>query len=550
MANSLSELFVCVACLAVARAPAQAIVIKPEALHALNRITFGPTLPLLASLSLTPTSGPGPIDNYIDQQLALSGVEDPRVPLLLAQLPAVPTTIEDLKREEFIRACFSTYQLREVMTQFWERHFSTFYLGLIGIVQSFGGTQADAVGIVAAANQRFRANALGKFEDLLLANVDSKAMILYLSLWASQSAPNPPPPAPNLAPNEDLAREILELHTLGPEENGVANYSHDDIEAFAECLAGWNVYRSGLAGFTLLQPNSTAVLSSPALLDRCFVADWHENNLPLFFQFNPNITTDNLSLTTSSASDIDARLVIAHLARMRQTKAFICRKLIRFFLADAAVEPALLSQCVAAWGSNGGDIAAVLSVILKSAAFQGATYRWQRLRMPMEYTCWVVRALDGTATTPSNVDGLIAASDSMGQELHSYQTPEGFPTQSLRQPGSQIYLDAAKHALTRTATPAPGIMIHDLPGMVINGIGTLIPGGNPDDPTHVANYFLRRLYVGNWTPDDLTRCRDLVAATILGTPAPLDHVNAPVDYAQRINLLAALVLSLPQALKK
>ncbi|MBX3463758.1 MAG: DUF1800 family protein [Planctomycetes bacterium] len=528
--------------------PGQAIPINEAALHALNRITFGATLPLLQQLSLTPATGPSSIDLYIDEQLTLAGAENPLVPALLAQLATPRANIHEVKQEQFIRACFSRYQLREVMTQFWQRHFNTHYAQVHQIVNVFVPGSSEAVQMIDEANQAFRAHALGRFEDLLLANLDSRAMILYLSLFNSRSGPGP-----NIEPNEDFARENKELYTLGPEENGVANYSHADIEAAAECFAGYNVFRSGLGNVTCRDPITGAIIPNPVPLQLVFIEEWHEAGQRVF-DFDPNDPSDNLTIQGVATSGAEARQLMAWLARMAQTKRFVCRKLIDFFLADGAAqqEPALLLQCTQAWGNNGGDIAAVLEVILKSAAFQGPTYRWQRLRMPMEFTCWMVRALDGTAATPSNLDDMIAATGLMGQSLHDFPSPDGYPTLSRRQPGTQIYIDAANHArgFLRTLPPYTGIVIHDLPQMVISGIGQVVPNGNPDDPADVARYFLRRLYVGRWTADDHTRLTELTQATIFGVLAPLDHVGAPVDYRNRIHLLAALAAVLPQGLKK
>lgn len=550
MANRLTVLTaVGIALGASAVLPGQAVPINANALHALNRITFGATLPLLQQLSLTPTTGPNSIDIYVDAQIAMTGLEDPRVPMLLAQLPTPRTTIQQVKQEQFVRACFSRFQLREVMTQFWQRHFNTNYLSVNQTVTALGGTTTDAVQMIDEVNQAFRANALGRFEDLLLANLDSRAMNFYLSMFNSQSGPGA-----GVEPNEDAPRENCELWTLGVDGPNGPNYSHDDIEALAECLAGWSVYWSTLPNnLTFRQPITGAIITNPVPMQRVFIQQWHENGVR-HFDFDATTTADDLTVNGVSTSDIDARLVVAHMARMEQTKRFVCSKLIDFFLADGAAQqqPALLTQCMNAWGLNGGDIAAVLGTILKSPVFQGTTYRWQRLRQPMDFTCWIVRALDGDATTLSNLDGVIGTTDLMGQNLHHYPSPDGYPNQSKRQPGSQVYVDAARHAqaFLRTLPPYNGIVIHDLPGMVINGIGQVIPGGDPDNPQDVAQYFLQRLFVGNWSTGDLVRCTDLTLETVFGNPAPLDHVGNPTDYGQRISLLAALAVVLPQGLKK
>ena len=551
MAKLLVTLMASLAALFASRtSTGQAVVILPLPAHVLNRITYGPSLALLQSLSLQTTGGPSNVDIYIGRQIALSGNENALTNNLLAQLPTPRTTIQQVQQEQYIRACFSQFQLREVMTQFWERHFNTNFLRVRAVVTSpgFGGTEADAVGMIADENSAFRTHALGRFEDLLLTSIDSRAMILYLSLFNSRSGPGA-----NDVPNEDLAREFLELHTLGPEEGGQANYSHDDIEALAECLAGWNVYRGSLpGGLTYREPVTGNVIPNPSPLQRVFIEQWHESGQALTLDFDPTTTADDLALTTTSTTDIDARTVATHVANMEQTKRFVCRKLIRFFLSDDANEPTLLTQAMAAWGTNGGDIAAVLDVILTSTEFQGTTYRWQKARTPMEAVCFTVRALDGTASSPSNVDAVIRTAELMGQTLHEYPSPDGYPTESLQQPGTQVYLTFVQYALDflRNQAPHAGIIIHDIPGLAIQGVPNLVPGGDPDDPGDVAEFFLRRLYVDRYTQGDVDRLTDFVSKDIFGNTAPLDHVGAPQDYRNRIHLLAALAVAIPQGLKK
>ena len=195
-------------------------------LHLLRRISFGPK--------------PGDIDHvksiglsaYLDEQLnyeTLADAEDRLANLDLLTMPAADLIDKEKAKElhpaqllsqlvaaKLLRALYSPQQLREVMVDFWSDHFNIYAL-------------KSTVGLFLPADQRdvIRAHALGKFRDLLSASAHSPAMLLYLDNATSLAK----------APNENYAREVMELHTLSV----TGGYTQQDVHDVARALTGWSV---------------------------------------------------------------------------------------------------------------------------------------------------------------------------------------------------------------------------------------------------------------------------------------------------------------------
>ncbi|MEZ5966448.1 MAG: DUF1800 family protein [Planctomycetota bacterium] len=538
---TLSTLRAAAATLAVAGAPICGQALDPQAFHVVSRTSFGHTLPILQA-----ASQPGGIAAYLQAQLNPAAGDNATATALVNSLGTI-TTLDELQQLQAVLACFSDHQLREVMTQFWERHFNTNFGRIRQVVLAFGGTDPDAVAFEAESNALFRQHALGTFYDLLVASSLGRAMNAYLNLFANKIP----------IPNEDFARECLELHTVGLKNlANQDNYTHNDIEALASCFSGVSLWRSSLPGNLITFP------ASPTALQRVFIADWHDYNSKVLFGGGGPIPQLMIAAQpqNSALGQRDAYTVLWFLANADATKEFVCDKLIRFFLGDDANEPTLRTQCMASWGSNGGDLRAVLTTLLNSSQFQGTTYRRKRLRNPMEYAVGVVRALGGTVSAPSDLDALLDTTTNMGMDLFGYPSPDGFPNDSYEQTGTQIYMDATgfAKAIHRRGPPYAnppyqGTVAFTLPTDVATGIGTLVTGGSATNPLHVAEYFLRRMYVDDWNSTDLIKCARLVAQTENGLNQGLNVGNPPgsnQDYQGRIDLLAFLVASLPQAFKK
>ncbi len=139
--------------------------------------------------------------------------------------------VTELQRAAFLRAVYSERQLNEMMVEFWENHFSIF-------------AQKDAERFLLTSFDRdaIRPFALGRFRDLLGAVAHSPAMLFYLDNWQSSMlrqypAANGKPARQSGGINENYARELMELHTMGVE----GGYTQKDVQEVARCLTGWTI---------------------------------------------------------------------------------------------------------------------------------------------------------------------------------------------------------------------------------------------------------------------------------------------------------------------
>ncbi len=551
-----------------ATAPAQG---RDKAAHILRRITFGPTPALVEQLAASQSA----VDAYLNAQLNPQP-ENQVTTNLLALVPTPPTNLQELRQHQVIRATFSDNQLREVMTYFWERHLNTNYLSVNSTVNStvFGGTEADTARIEWEEHDLLRNEALGTFYQLLRISagydtgaafwVGGSSMRIYLNLWNSRCPNN------SGTPNEDYARELLELHTVGPVDlENQPNYVHSDIEAVADIFSGWTVDYSD-------------PMNAATFLKSYFDAANHCTNSPTF----TGTAVQSISITSSGAAQGDD--LLWQLSNLDATKLFVCRKLINFFLREDAdrqfidftVSPPvpkpgqMLDNCIQAWGSSGGDITAVLSAIFADNSFQNSDdYRWSGIKMPIELVVGQVRATyidddlsfprGGASGTPDSdaerldgVDAMITSIDRLGQDLFTYPAPDGYSAAALDQPGSQKYIDVIDDVLGLyedwTATGYPNGFDYDLVAVIATSMDTYVPGGQELDPDDVATFLLTMLYQSEFSMDDHFRVSLFVDEPPNGGPLrPLSTViPGSNSHHKRILLTTGYTQAKPQGFKK
>ena len=274
----------------------------------------------------------------------------------------------------------------ERLTHFWSNHFAVSVDKLL-IVGLAGGFEADAI----------RPNVMGRFEDLLLAAVSHPAMLLYLDQAQSigprsrvgvRSGERQQRPR---GLNENLAREILELHTLGVR----SGYTQDDVSEFAKALTGW----------TLPSDDGAEAVSTTFR----FVPAMHE----------PGPRTV-LGRTYPQAGDQQARAIIHDLAASPATARHIARKLARHFVADDP--PAALVQRLAeTFERSGGDLPAVYRQLV--AAPEVWTAPATKFKSPFDWVVSGLRALGRPALPPSQAVNLM---NQLGQPIWRPGSPAGY----------------------------------------------------------------------------------------------------------------------------
>ncbi|MCA8975082.1 MAG: DUF1800 family protein [Planctomycetes bacterium] len=481
--------------------------------HVLRRVTFGPTPDLVARIANPPVgmSALQEAQAYIAEQLNPNAGADPFFPFGSADVQALdgpggalgipntlPATTAQIDQFEFrqvvgsqlAHGLESKWQLREVMCQFWERHFNTHLVGsqfwFQNKIPATSSNAAHAWHYEWRANEFYRENALGTFHDLLVFTAQHVTMVAYLHLDRNTVA----------GPNEDFARELLELYTMSPElpvpmGTPVQNYSQPDVETVARILTGWSINPAADFSFTFNAANHD-IGPKPAMFTPAY-------SLPV------GTTGVNEGLT-----------LLAELAKRDATKDFICRKLLNEFLVDGGgdLEPVLLGRMKNAWG-NQGDITLVLTELLNSLEFLGTTYRFERARLPIEAVLAPPRAFAAgfeSICTPAQpsffnlINSWISMGD-LGQSLQGYPAPNGYPSASAAQHSPHAAIarfSFAARSLFPTQLPTfqcPALTQDSLEYDVAGHIAaTLTVGWN--NPQLAARFLLETLYGTRFTAPD------------------------------------------------
>ncbi len=346
--------------------------------HLLDRAAFGPW--------------PGDVERvkklgaerWIDEQLDPESIGDAACRVRTAVIDTVhlpssllfevrPKWVEkQLVTHTLLQAIYSKRQLKEVMVSFWTDHFN------IAIGKSLcrhlkTGDDRDVI----------RQNALGSFRRLLGASAKSAAMLVYLDGRDNKKS------EPEDRPNENYARELLELHTLGVR----GGYTQNDVMEAARCLTGWVVREKW----------------APGTVE--FDAKRHDDG--------KKIVLGKTIAAGGGAKDVDSLLdvLVAHPACGR----FLAQKLCRFFVADDPPR-ALVERVAAAFESSGGDIPTLLRTILTSVEFRGS--KGQKLKRPFRYVVSSLRALGADAHARGELQRYL---ERMGHKPFQYPTPDGYP---------------------------------------------------------------------------------------------------------------------------
>ncbi len=401
----------------------------------LKRTSFGPHRDELASIK---NIG---ITDYLERQLdyeninvdALETEIATQFPLTL-QTPAgliqnFPNNIFDVATQMIAatqyRQMFSGRQLFEIMVEFWGDHFN------IHLVNGLGPTLKPY-----DDRQVIREHALGNFRELLHASAKSPAMLFYLDNFFNQVG----------GPNENYARELMELHTLGVD----GGYTEDDVKEVARCFTGW----------TLRFPND----ATPAEPYGEFVfADGIHDNLDKEVLGNPIVAGGGQS---------DGEQVLDILAAHPSTANFIATKLCRRFISDSPPQAAI-DSVAAAFTSSNGEIKDTLRALFATPAFLDSADL--KITRPSEYLAALVRALaPDTAYPPDKGLFWFYAQNTLGQLPFYWPTPDGFPDQQSYWASTGGLLNRWRLSFLSFAGIIPGVDTIDIDySSMLSGANTL-----------------------------------------------------------------------------
>jgi uncharacterized protein (DUF1800 family) len=393
----------------------------PAVEHALNRLAYGPR--------------PGEVDRvrriglaaWIEQQMTPSSIDDAALAARLPRIPAPPATatqqelqrfgrqqIQTIAAQKVMRAIYSERQLEEVLVDFWFNHFNV-----------FAGKGRTGLFLPEYEREAIRPHVWGRFRDLLGATAKSPAMLFYLDNHLSvdpeaadragaqqrrrRAANANQPVAPALQRrrglNENYARELLELHTLGVD----GGYTQQDIIEVARALTGWGIAPAR-------QPGNRAADQDQGMM----AGGGTFRFMPMMHDRREKVV---LGRTIAAGGGLeDGEAVLDILAAHPSTARHIATKLARRFVSDDPPE-ALVARVAARFTETNGDLRAVVRAVITSPEFFAAEHRGAKTKTPLEF---VVSAVRAAGRDLSDAAPLVNALRQLGMMPYMCQPPTGY----------------------------------------------------------------------------------------------------------------------------
>ena len=380
--------------------------------------------------------------------------------------------VRQLVNQKILRAAYSNNQLQEVMTSFWFNHFNVSL------------TKNESVRFVPCYERDvIRPNSLGKFEDLLVATAKSPAMLTYLDNFrsvASDNNNNNEAGARRLRElyaqqlqmsqmgdstkfknvvnkikeakktqglNENYAREIMELHTLGVD----GGYTQTDVTNAAKVLTGWTIFPMNDEYGGKQVNKMIATVGENKLKEQGFVHDGD-----FMFAVNRHDKSETVVLGhTLIGKDgyFEGKTLLDILSHHKSTAHFICKKLAVRFVSDNP-PASLVDRMAQTFLDKDGDIKKVLLTMVSSPEFWSKGALREKIKSPFELTISTVRALNARVTQPYQLFNWI---NKMGERMYSYQAPTGFPDRAQYWINSGSLLNRMNFGLALASQRIPGL---------------------------------------------------------------------------------------------
>jgi uncharacterized protein (DUF1800 family) len=359
-------------------------------------------------------------------------------------------SLQDLRSAHFVRAVHSRNQLEEVLADFWFNHFNVYL-----------GDNPTAYGLVRYETDVIRPHVLGRFRELLAAVANSWSMMAYLDNYLSTAR----------SINENYARELMELHTLGVD----GGYSQADVEQVARAFTGWGIDNRG-GSFVYRNPGHDQ--SAKTVLGQVLPAGQGKK---------------------------DGDDVLGLLARHPSTARFISTKLCRRFVSDTPPE-SVVAHVADAFTRTDGDLAEVMRALIGSPEFWSEAFGPGKIKTPHEYVVSALRALGAEVTSARGfVEGRRSGSlAAMGMPTYEALDPTGWSDRGsdwLPNPGSHL------HRMNFVL----GLVSQSLEGVAID-LRALIGDVDPGDVAAVTAIVDRRVFGGTLSAEVAAACRAVTSA--------------------------------------
>ena len=381
------------------------------------------------------------------------------------------------QRTRIARAVLVQNQLAEVMAAFWANHL---YVGEKPFATSFLGAYDQEV---------IRPHTLGRFGDLLGASARHPAMLLYLDNARSSAPPETPTTAPRLrrvggrskGVNENYARELMELHTLGVD----GPYTQADVEAAARVFTGWSTVPPGL------------ISQGPAAWREALGrAGSHRDRFVLdglfFFRADLHDATAKTLLgepIPAGGGIEEGEQVLARLASHPATARHIATRLARRFVSDSPSD-AVVAELAGAFTSSGGDTRTVLRALVYSPDFWDEASVRQKVKTPFELVVGAVRA---TGAQIDFQNGLFGQLGALGEAPFGHLAPDGYPDHAAAWINAGTLLNRMRFGVDFAAGEMPGVALdadrlvrdagydpHDASDALEACLGLLLAGRDPE----------------------------------------------------------------------
>lgn len=385
--------------------------VNPKVLHIINRLSFGP-----APGDIKKVEAMG-VESYIKQQLSPDSIPEPEsltrqlsqmktLRLNPVQLLQYATTIPDVKKPDqpkkkagirpgslifnettqsrLLRATKSNRQLQEVMVDFWYNHFNV-----------DAEKKRNRIWVGAYEQEAIRPYALGRFRDLLGATAHHPAMLVYLDnsknrAINSRNRPNSQNKVEGL--NENYARELMELHTLGVD----GGYTQQDVIALAKIFSGWGVVNN----------------KNP------------QNSSGFVFNSKHHDLSDKVFLghQIKGRGEAEGEEALDILARSPATARHISYKLAQYFVSDNPPET-LIKKLAQQYLATDGNIREVLNTLFQSSEFWDQKNFNSKFKTPYQYAISIVRA---TGIELNNTRPITQFFNELAMPLYGCPTPDGY----------------------------------------------------------------------------------------------------------------------------
>lgn len=406
--------------------------------------------------------------------------------------------IAELQRAKVLRATYSNRQLYEMTVDFWMNHFTV-------------NGNRDALRMLTTTYERdaVRPFAMERFRDLLGAVAHSPAMLFYLDNWQSSvirkyAATKTKPASQAGGINENYARELLELHTMGVD----GGYTQADVQEVARCFTGW----------TIRKPNDEGTfIFNPA---------WHDNG-------EKTVLGQKIAAGGGIA---DGERVLDILAKHPATARFVATKLARRFYGDTPPK-AVIDKAALVFLKTDGSIRETIRALVTSPAFFAPSAYQAKVRTPFEF---VVAALRVTNAETDGNRPVLDWISRMGQPVYGRITPDGYPDNNAEW--------LSNNDLLARLNFASALSMNALKGTTIDK-KKLLPVGIESDSPALVSHFAALILMDRASPktrEDIGKFAfEPVQATWSNTAQ--NQQNKPPDHVAQI---ITLMLGAPEFQRK